>query len=46
MLRGIWGDPERYKATYWSTYADRYFAGDGANWTKMATYGSSVASTT
>jgi acetyl-CoA synthetase len=30
MLRGIWGDPERYKKTYWSTYADRYFAGDGA----------------
>jgi acetyl-CoA synthetase len=30
MLRGIWGDPERYTKTYWSTYADRYFAGDGA----------------
>jgi acetyl-CoA synthetase len=30
MLRGIYGDPERYQATYWSTYADRYFAGDGA----------------
>ncbi len=30
MLRGIWGDPERYKATYWSTYEGRYFAGDGA----------------
>ena len=30
MLRGIWGDPERYRTTYWSTYADRYFAGDGA----------------
>jgi acetyl-CoA synthetase len=30
MLRGIWGDPERYRNTYWSTYADRYFAGDGA----------------
>ena len=30
MLRGIWGDPERYQATYWSTYPDRYFAGDGA----------------
>jgi acetyl-CoA synthetase len=30
MLRGIWGDPERYRDTYWSTYAGRYFAGDGA----------------
>ena len=30
MLRGIWGDPERYKETYWSEYPDRYFAGDGA----------------
>ncbi|MCB0992812.1 MAG: AMP-binding protein, partial [Acidimicrobiales bacterium] len=30
MLRGIWGDPERYKQTYWSTYQGRYFAGDGA----------------
>ncbi len=30
MLRGIWGDPERYQETYWSTYEGRYFAGDGA----------------
>jgi len=30
MLRGIWGDPERYMDTYWSTYEGRYFAGDGA----------------
>jgi acetyl-CoA synthetase len=30
MLRGIWGDPERYRETYWSRYGDRYFAGDGA----------------
>jgi acetyl-CoA synthetase len=29
MLRGIWGDPERYHDTYWSRYGDRYFAGDG-----------------
>jgi acetyl-CoA synthetase len=29
MLRGIWGDPERYRATYWSRYEGRYFAGDG-----------------
>ncbi|KIQ14325.1 acetate--CoA ligase [Rhodococcus sp. MEB064] len=32
MLRGIWGDMERYKDTYWSRYATEgwYFAGDGA----------------
>jgi acetyl-CoA synthetase len=30
MLRGIWGDPDRYRQTYWSTYEGRYFAGDGA----------------
>jgi acetyl-CoA synthetase len=29
MLRGIWGDPERYRETYWARYGDRYFAGDG-----------------
>ena len=30
MLRGIYGDPERYRDTYWSRFPDRYFAGDGA----------------
>jgi acetyl-CoA synthetase len=30
MLRGIWGDPERYKETYWSRFDGFYFAGDGA----------------
>ncbi|HCV35395.1 MAG TPA: acetate--CoA ligase [Acidimicrobiaceae bacterium] len=30
MLRGIWGDPERYYDTYWSRFEGRYFAGDGA----------------
>jgi acetyl-CoA synthetase len=30
MLRGIWGDPERYKETYWSKFEGKYFAGDGA----------------
>jgi acetyl-CoA synthetase len=29
MLRGIYGDPERYRETYWARYGDRYFAGDG-----------------
>jgi acetyl-CoA synthetase len=30
MLRGIYGDDERYRETYWSKYGDVYFAGDGA----------------
>jgi acetyl-CoA synthetase len=30
MLRGIYGDPDRYRETYWSRFAGRYFAGDGA----------------
>lgn len=32
MLRGIWGDPDRFVETYWQKFADRgfYFAGDGA----------------
>ncbi len=30
MLRGIYGDPERYRDTYWSRFPGRYFAGDGA----------------
>jgi acetyl-CoA synthetase len=34
MLRGIWGDPERYQDTYWSRFAEQgwYFAGDGARY--------------
>ncbi|MCH6169874.1 acetate--CoA ligase [Pseudonocardia alaniniphila] len=34
MLRGIWGDEERYRETYWSRFADKgyYFAGDGAKY--------------
>jgi acetyl-CoA synthetase len=35
MLRGIWGDPERFKETYWSKFSSpeafKYFAGDGAH---------------
>ncbi|TQO19403.1 acetyl-coenzyme A synthetase [Rhodoglobus vestalii] len=35
MLRGIWGDPERFKETYWSKFpqldSPKYFAGDGAH---------------
>jgi acetyl-CoA synthetase len=30
MLRGIYGDPERYHQTYWSRFEGRYFTGDGA----------------
>jgi acetyl-CoA synthetase len=30
MLRGIWGDPQRYEQTYWSRFPGMYFAGDGA----------------
>ncbi|MDT4946444.1 MAG: acetyl-CoA synthetase [Pseudonocardiales bacterium] len=32
MLRGIWGDPDRFRETYWSRFAEQgyYFAGDGA----------------
>ncbi|MGE5698176.1 MAG: acetate--CoA ligase [Candidatus Sericytochromatia bacterium] len=34
MLRGIWGDPERFRDTYWKRFADKgwYFAGDGARY--------------
>jgi acetyl-CoA synthetase len=31
MLRGIWGDPQRYEDTYWSKWKKLYFAGDGAH---------------
>ena len=29
MLRGIWGDPQRYKEIYWSEVKGSYFTGDG-----------------
>ncbi|WP_425564851.1 acetate--CoA ligase [Pedococcus bigeumensis] len=33
MLRGIWGDPDRYRETYWSRFGEKYyFAGDGAKY--------------
>jgi acetyl-CoA synthetase len=31
MLRGIWGDDERYQQTYWSKFPHMYLAGDGCN---------------
>jgi acetyl-CoA synthetase len=32
MLRGVWGDADRFRETYWAKYEDQgfYFAGDGA----------------
>jgi acetyl-CoA synthetase len=30
MLRGIWGDPERFRMQYWSDVPHSYFTGDGA----------------
>ncbi|OZM73393.1 acetate--CoA ligase [Amycolatopsis antarctica] len=34
MLRGVWGDEQRFRDTYWSRFADQgfYFAGDGAKY--------------
>jgi acetyl-CoA synthetase len=34
MLRGIWGDPDRYRETYWSKFAAQnwYFTGDSARY--------------
>ena len=48
MLRGIWGDPERFKETYWDKFAEQgfYFAGDGAKLDDDGDTGCSVASTT
>ncbi len=30
MLRGLWGDLERYKSVYWSEVEGSYFTGDGS----------------
>ena len=30
MLRGIWGDEERYKDQYWTKVPGKYLAGDNA----------------
>ncbi|MGJ7909289.1 acetate--CoA ligase [Actinopolyspora sp. H202] len=34
MLRGIWGDDQRFRDTYWARFAEQgyYFAGDGAKY--------------
>ena len=48
MLRGIYGDPERYVQQYWSRWSDGiYFTGDGAQaWTTTASTGCSAGWTT
>jgi len=38
MLRGIYGDPERYVATYWSRFPGKYFPGDGCKRDKDGYY--------
>ncbi len=38
MLRGIYGDPERYQQTYWSKWKNVYFPGDGARRDKDGYY--------
>jgi acetyl-CoA synthetase len=38
MLRGIWGDDERYRQTYWSKFPHMYLAGDGCNRDKDGNY--------
>jgi acetyl-CoA synthetase len=38
MLRGIWGDPQRYIETYWSRFSNLYFTGDGCKRDKDGYY--------
>ena len=30
QMRGVWGDPDRFFQTYFTTYPGKYFTGDGA----------------
>jgi hypothetical protein len=46
MLRGIWGDPERYRETYWSRFPGRTSPATAPSATRTATSGCSAASTT
>ena len=32
MLRGVYGDEQRYRDTYWSRFPGKYFPGDGARY--------------
>ena len=38
IARTIWGDHERYRQTYFSTYPGRYFTGDGAKRDEKGNY--------
>jgi acetyl-CoA synthetase len=38
MMRGVYGDPKRFKETYFSQYKGYYFTGDGANRDKDGYY--------
>jgi acetyl-CoA synthetase len=38
MLRGLWGDPQRYKETYWTEVSGCYFTGDGCRRDKDGYY--------
>jgi acetyl-CoA synthetase len=38
MLRGIYGNPERYQEVYWSRFEGLYFAGDGCRRDKEGYY--------
>ena len=38
MLRGIWGDKQRYQDAYWSDFKGWYFAGDGARRDKQGNF--------
>ncbi|MCH2535285.1 MAG: acetate--CoA ligase [Bdellovibrionales bacterium] len=38
MARTVYGDPERYKSTYFSTYPGFYFTGDGAKRDEKGNY--------
>ena len=38
MLRGIWGDDERYEKTYWEKFPHRYLAGDGCHRDERGNY--------
>jgi len=38
MLRGIWGDDERYKQTYWGKFPHKYLAGDGCKRDESGNY--------
>ena len=38
MTRGIWGDDERFRQTYWSKFPHMYLAGDGCRRDKDGNY--------